>query len=130
MQTNYPSKHQDSNILAMKTMAKTFKKIVGFSDHTQNNISCIAAIALGAKVIEKHFTIDKSLPGPDQSSSLTPDEFKVFVKNIRQAEECLGSGDKIPTNEEKQNSLGMRRSIVAKIRIKKGEIIKNNHLTF
>ncbi len=128
--TNYPSKHQDSNILAMKTMAKTFKKIVGFSDHTQNNISCIAAIALGAKVIEKHFTIDKSLPGPDQSSSLTPDEFKVFVKNIRQTEECLGSGIKIPTNEEIKNSLGMRRSIVAKIRIKKGEIIKNNHLTF
>lgn len=128
--TNYPSKSEDSNILAMDTIKKAFEIEVGYSDHTKSDISCIAAVALGAKVIEKHFTIDKSLPGPDHSSSLTPDEFKRLVKNIRETEQCLGSRIKTPTDIEIINSIGMRRSIVVKKPIKKGITITEDFLTF
>ena len=83
--TNYPSRIEDTNLLAMKTMSKTFDLMVGYSDHTEDDIACIASVALGAKVIEKHFTLDKSLPGPDHTTSATPSEFKSLVKN----KQCL-----------------------------------------
>ncbi len=118
--TNYPSIIEDSNLLAMKTLQETFKTVVGYSDHTCGDTACIVSVALGAKVIEKHFTLDKSLPGPDQSTSASPDEFSALVKNIRNAELSLGTPVKEPCKIEKMNKKGMRRSIVAKRNIDKG----------
>jgi N,N'-diacetyllegionaminate synthase len=117
--TNYPSRIEDTNLLAMKTMSKTFDLMVGYSDHTEDDIACIASVALGAKVIEKHFTLDKSLPGPDHTTSATPSEFKSLVKNIRNVEKSLGLSIKEPSEIEKKNKIGMRRSIVAKCDIDK-----------
>ena len=103
---------------------------VGYSDHTQGDIACIVSVGMGAKVIEKHFTLDKSLPGPDQSTSATPEEFARLVKNIRDAEVVLGSPLKKPCDIEELNMPGMRRSIVAKCTIKKGSKITEDMLTF
>jgi N,N'-diacetyllegionaminate synthase len=118
--TNYPSRIEDANLLAMKTMSETFNLITGYSDHTEDDTACIVSVALGAKVIEKHFTLDKSLPGPDQTTSANPTEFIALVKNIRNAEKSLGLSTKQPCEIEKINKEGMRRSIVAKCDIDKG----------
>ena len=117
--TNYPSRIEDTNLLAMKTMSKTFQLMVGYSDHTEDDIACLASVALGAKVIEKHFTLDKFLPGPDHTTSATPSEFKSLVRNIRNVEKSLGLSIKEPSEIEKKNKIGMRRSIVAKCDIDK-----------
>ena len=124
--TNYPSKIEDSNLLAMKTMQDTFNVIAGYSDHTDDDVACIVAVALGAKVIEKHFTLDKSLPGPDQTTSANPVEFAKLVTSIRNAEMSLGSSIKEPCEVEKINEKGMRRSIVAKYNIAKGATITDD----
>jgi len=128
--TNYPSKNEDTNLLSMRTMAEEFKILVGYSDHTLGDTACIVSVALGAKVIEKHFTIDKTLPGPDQSTSVDPKEFSNLVKKIRDTESILGSSKKMPCEAEKENSYGMRRSIVAKRVIKIGDVITENMLIF
>jgi len=128
--TNYPSRLEDANLSAMLTIGNAFGVPVGYSDHTQNDTACIAAVALGAKVIEKHFTLDKTLPGPDQSSSAEPDEFARLVSNIRDAEKALGSARKEPCEIEKENAVGMRRSIVARCDISKGSVITEEMLTF
>ena len=128
--TNYPSRHEDANLQAMETMRDSFDVIVGYSDHTEDDTACIAAIALGAKVIEKHFTIDKTLLGPDHSSSADSNEFSDLVKNIINTEKVLGSNKKEPCEIEKKNAIGMRRSLVAKTDIAKGEVITENLLTF
>jgi N,N'-diacetyllegionaminate synthase len=124
--TNYPSNIEDSNLLAMKTMQDAFNVIVGYSDHTDDDTACIVSVALGAKVIEKHFTLDKSLPGPDQTTSATPAEFARLVRNIRNAELSLGTSIKEPCAIEKVNEKGMRRSVVAKCNIGKGVIITDS----
>ena len=128
--TNYPSLLEDTNLLAMQSLAKEFVLIVGYSDHTSNDIACIVSIGLGAKVIEKHFTLDKSMKGPDQSTSATPDEFSRLVKAIRSSELVLGSSIKQPCLIEKENMIGMRRSIVANKNIKKGEVMNELSITF
>ena len=128
--TNYPSKIEDTNLLAMKTMSDKFDLIVGYSDHTDNNIACILSVGLGAKIIEKHFTLDKTMKGPDQSTSATPEEFLNLVEAIRSAELALGSNIKQPCNSEKENMIGMRRSIVANKNIKKGEVMNELSITF
>ena len=128
--TNYPSLLEDTNLLAMQTLAKKFNCTVGYSDHTLDNTACIVSIGLGAKVIEKHFTLDKSMEGPDQSTSIVPVEFSHLVKSIRTAEVVLGSSIKQPSEIEKENMKGMRRSIVAKKYIKKGELINKDSITF
>ena len=128
--TNYPSRIEDTNLLAMQTLADKFNLIVGYSDHTSNDIACIVSIGLGAKVIEKHFTLDKTMEGPDQSTSATPDEFLNLVKAIRSSEEVLGSAIKEPCAAERENMIGMRRSIVAKCNIKKGSLIDESLITF
>ena len=128
--TNYPSLLEDTNLLAMQSLAKEFGLIVGYSDHTSNDIACIVSIGLGAKVIEKHFTLDKSMKGPDQSTSATPDEFSRLVKAIRSSELVLGSSIKQPCLIEKENMIGMRRSIVANKNIKKGEVMNELSITF
>ncbi len=128
--TNYPSRLEDANLLAIKTMGQSFHSIIGYSDHTQSHTACIASVALGASVIEKHFTLDKTLPGPDHSTSANPTEFAELVKFIRESEKVLGTGIKQPSKVEIENSIGMRRSIVANTMINAGETITNEMLTF
>ncbi|HWY35041.1 MAG TPA: N-acetylneuraminate synthase family protein, partial [Nitrosopumilaceae archaeon] len=128
--TDYPSKIEDTNILAMKTMRDMLGVKVGYSDHVPENYACYAAVALGATVIEKHFTLDKKLPGPDHSSSLEPTEFTELIRGIRDVEKCLGTGIKKPSLAEVKNTFGMRRSMVAKTALPKGTILQNEHLSF
>jgi N-acetylneuraminate synthase/N,N'-diacetyllegionaminate synthase len=128
--TNYPSAIEDCNLRAMVTMGDTLEVLAGYSDHTETLTSATAAVALGACVVERHFTLDKHLPGPDHSSSSDPREFASLVKQIRAVERSLGSGVKYPTEIELQNALGMRRSIVAKTRIRAGQIIMEDMITF
>jgi N,N'-diacetyllegionaminate synthase len=119
--TDYPAKIKDSNILSMLELKKTTGCLVGYSDHTVNNVSVIAAIAHGAKVIEKHLTLDKSAEGPDQENSYEPSEFEELVSVIRQTEQALGDGVKKPSERELKNIHGMRRGLVAKNDIHVGE---------
>ena len=128
--TNYPTSLEDVNLRAMHTMRDELNALVGFSDHTRSDMACLTAVAMGACVIEKHFTIDKSLPGPDQSSSYDPNDFKQLVKNIRLVETVLGSNIKKPCQAELQNMEGMRRSVVTKVKIPAGTKIDESMLTF
>jgi N,N'-diacetyllegionaminate synthase len=128
--TNYPSSIEDANLRAILSMKEACKVSVGYSDHVQNNFACYAAVALGATIIEKHFTLDKNMPGPDHSSSLNPEEFKDLVIGIRQIEMSLGSSIKKPTILESQNIFGMKRSLVAEQFISKGTIISHQHIGF
>lgn len=127
--TNYPSRLEDTHLRAMNAMRDECGVIVGYSDHTQTDTACMAAVALGAHVIEKHFTLNKNLPGPDQSSSADPEEFARLVSRIRETETVLGSKEKIPCEAEVRNAPGMRRSIVARKDIAKGTIVTREMLT-
>lgn len=118
--TNYPSATADANLRAMVTMGEQLGVMMGYSDHTQSDTACIAAIALGAHVIEKHFTLDKTMPGPDQATSLEPPEMARLMAAIRETESALGTGVKAPHASEARNIPGMRRGIVARRAIKKG----------
>ena len=128
--TNYPSRIDDANLLAMISMREACKVRVGYSDHVQNNYACFASVALGAEVVEKHFTLDKNLPGPDHSSSLTPDEFSELVQGIRNIEASLGDGIKLPSQAEVDNTHGMKRSMVALADLSAGTIITESHIGF
>ncbi|MBW4360332.1 N-acetylneuraminate synthase [Flavobacterium taihuense] len=128
--TNYPSKIEDANILAMNSIKTACNVNVGYSDHVANNYACFAAVALGAEIIEKHFTLDKNMEGPDHSCSLTPAEFKLMVSGIRNIEEALGSTVKKPSNIEIENSVGMKRGLVIIAPIEKGMIITEDHIGF
>lgn len=127
--TNYPSRIQDANLRAMKTMQKAFGLPVGYSDHTRGTTTTIAAVSLGACVVERHFTLDKSLPGPDHSSSMEPDEFAEMVCAVRDTEASLGDGRKEPSEAEKRNIQGMRRSLVATRDLPEGTIITADDLS-
>lgn len=128
--TDYPSKIEDCNIKAMNTMRDVLGVSVGYSDHVPNNYACYAAVALGAEVIEKHFTLDKNLPGPDHKCSLEPNEFKELIDGVRNVEKCLGNGVKVPSQSEVNNTYGMRRSLVAKNDIKAGTVLTEEHFGF
>jgi N,N'-diacetyllegionaminate synthase len=128
--TNYPSRIEDANLRVIQTFRSVFGCLVGYSDHTIGVESAIASVVLGAKVIEKHFTLDKNLPGPDHSSSMTPEELRSLVDKIHKTEASLGKAQKEPTETEKENSIGMRRSIVASRDIQKGEVITVDNITF
>lgn len=119
----YPAKVEDMNLRAMETLRCAFKLPVGLSDHTLGITIPIAAVALGACVIEKHFTLDKSLPGPDHRASLEPVELKGMITAIRDVERALGDGVKQPIAEEEENKKVIRRSIVAKAAIPEGTLI-------
>ena len=108
-------------MLAIKTIAQKLKVSVGYSDHTIGYVASIAAIVLGANVIEKHFTISRNLHGPDHKSSLEPNELKFFIESIRDLNKSFGNGKKITSKSEKKNKIFVRRSIVAIKKIKKGE---------
>ena len=120
--TEYPCPMEDVNLKAMQTMAIAFDIDVGYSDHTKGIEVTIAAVAMGAKVIEKHFTLDRTMDGPDHKASLEPDELMSMVKAIRNIEKALGSGVKIPSKSEVKNIEVARKSIVARKTIKKGDI--------
>ena len=128
--TNYPSRPEDANLLTIPTMRDAFDALVGYSDHTQSETACLVSIGLGACVIEKHFSLDKSLPGPDQSSSADPAEFAQLMVHIREAEAVLGSPQKGPMAVERVNARGMRRSIVAKQDIAAGATLTEEMLAF
>jgi len=128
--TNYPANFEELNLKAIKTLKEAFKLPVGYSDHSLGIYAPIAAVSLGAVVIEKHFTLDKNLPGPDHKASLEPKELKEMVKCIRLIEKALGDGIKRPTFEEEKIKKVVRKSIVAKINIPKGTIITEEMITF
>ena len=125
--TEYPTPFKDANLKAIKTLRNVFNVNVGYSDHTLGIEASIAAAALGANVIEKHFTLNRNFEGPDHSSSLEPDELSRMIKAIRNIELSMGNGKKVPSSSEKKNIKVARKSIVAKCQILKGELfsIKN-----
>jgi N,N'-diacetyllegionaminate synthase len=113
----------------MKTMKEKLGVKIGYSDHTPGVEVSVAAVALGATVIEKHFTLDKNLPGPDHKASLAPDELKTLIVQIRNIEKALGRSEKIPSAGEEKNIKVARKSIVAKKNISAGEIFTPDNLT-
>lgn len=127
--TEYPTPMRDVNLYAMNTIGKTFDVPIGYSDHTLGIEIPVAAVALGATVIEKHFTLDKTMEGPDHRASLEPDELKAMVKAIRNIEEAFGHGRKEPSSSEIRNKAIARKSIVAKTQIKKGNPFTENNIT-
>ncbi|WP_187647909.1 N-acetylneuraminate synthase [Nitrosophilus labii] len=127
--TEYPTPIEDVNLKAMQTIACAFDVKVGYSDHTLGIEVPIAAVAMGGEVIEKHFTLDKNLPGPDHKASLEPDELKAMVAAIRNIEKALGNSIKKPSKSESKNKEIARKSIVARRNIKKGEIFSEENLT-
>ena len=127
--TEYPTPMKDVNLNAMKTIADEFNVKVGYSDHTLGVEVPVAAIALGATVIEKHFTLDKNMDGPDQKASLEPHELKLMVQSIRNIESALGNRTKMASESESKNIAIARKSIVASQDIKKGDFFTEENIT-
>lgn len=126
--TEYPTPMQDVNLKAMQTIGQAFDIAVGYSDHSLGIEVDVAAVALGASVIEKHFTLDKTMEGPDHKASLEPDELKAMVSAIRNIEQALGSSIKQPSPSESKNKPIARKSLVAKTAIKQGETFNAENL--
>ena len=127
--TEYPTPFEDVNLRAMNTLRSEFETKVGYSDHTKGIEVPIAAVAMGATVIEKHFTLDRNMVGPDHSSSLEPAELAAMVSAIRNIEKALGTGNKTPSESERKNMAIARKSIVAKRHIGKGEAFTEDNVT-
>jgi N-acetylneuraminate synthase len=127
--TEYPTPYKDVNLMAMQTMRKTLGVKVGYSDHTEGIEIPIAAVALGAKVIEKHFTLDRNMEGPDHKASLEPDELKQMVRAIRNVENSLGDGIKKPSESEQKNITIARKSLHYSRNLMKGSILTKNDVT-
>lgn len=127
--TEYPAAVNEVNLRAMQTMGAAFGVPVGYSDHTQGIEVSIAAVAMGASVVEKHFTLDRSLPGPDHMASLEPHELKAMIRAIRNVELAVGDGIKRITASEVRNRMVARKSIVAARAIKAGELFCDENLT-
>ena len=127
--TDYPTQMHDVNLTAMQTIAHAFKVKVGYSDHTPGIEVPTAAVALGASIIEKHFTLDRNLPGPDHKASLEPQELQAMVKASRNIEIALGDGIKRPSANEQKNMQVARKSLVALTDIKKGDTFSEHNLT-
>ncbi len=127
--TEYPAPFSEVNLRAISTIRSALKVSVGYSDHTLGTDIAIAAVALGASIIEKHFTLDKSFIGPDHKASLEPHEFSSLVKSVRIIEKSLGNGIKKPTKSEILNMNAIRKSIVASKKIKVGDLLTENNIT-
>jgi N,N'-diacetyllegionaminate synthase len=127
--TEYPTPFEDVNLLAMNTIKETFNANVGYSDHTSGIEVSIAAVALGASVIEKHFTLSRSMEGPDHKASLEPDELRSMVTAIRNIEKSLGDGIKKLSSSELKNRPITRKSIIASMNIKEGDVFTENNIT-
>jgi N,N'-diacetyllegionaminate synthase len=126
--TDYPSRVEDANLRAMATLSERFDVPVGYSDHTTDDTAAVAAAALGAVLVEKHLTLDRSLPGPDHAASLDPGQFAAMVGRIRAAEAALGSDDKQPSAAELENAYAMRRSLHAAVDIPAGTALTPEHI--
>jgi N,N'-diacetyllegionaminate synthase len=126
--TSYPARAEDVNLRALHTLSCAFKLPIGFSDHTEGISAALAAVALGACIVEKHFTTDKKLPGPDHSASVEPQELQKMVKGIRRVEMMLGSGLKKPTHDEEEIAKLVRRSLVASVDLPAGINIERGML--
>ncbi|EAI7274365.1 N-acetylneuraminate synthase [Campylobacter upsaliensis] len=127
--TEYPTPFEDVNLNALKTLKEAFKLEVGYSDHTEGIVASLGAVALGAVVIEKHFTLDKTMEGPDHRASLEFEELRALCKGIRELEKALGSGIKKASKSEAKNKIIARKSLVAKREIQKGEKFSEQNLT-
>ena len=127
--TEYPAPIAEVNLLAMKSMASTFQLPIGYSDHTDGIAVSLAAVALGAVVVEKHFTLDRQMEGPDHAASLEPAELRQMVSGIRDVQQAMGHGLKRPTASELKNRLVARKSLVAKSTIQRGEFFSESNLT-
>lgn len=128
--TEYPTNDNDMNLSAMEVLKEEFPGWeVGLSDHSEGIIASIIAIGMGAKFIEKHFTLDKNLPGPDHRASITPDELKALCDGIHRAEIMIGTKEKVVTNSERKNKIVARKSIVASCSISKGEELTADNLS-
>ena len=128
--TEYPTPDADVNFLAIKDLQELFPHLsIGFSDHSVGYVGAVGATALGITLIEKHFTLDKNLPGPDHQASATPKVLKLLVENVRRIEIMAGCGHKIVTESERKNRIAARKSIVARCDIKKGEVFSVNNIT-
>lgn len=128
--TDYPTSVENVNLKAMVTMREAFKIPVGLSDHTMGCEAAIAAVALGAEFIEKHITLDRNMKGPDHKASMPPNEFKEYVRSIRNTEKLLGDGMKKPTEREIEIKKDVRRSIVAANDLRKGTILEEKMLEY
>ncbi len=128
--TNYPSAADDANLRVMDTLSQAFGLPVGYSDHTEGITVCFGAVGRGATVIEKHFTLDRKMPGPDHSSSAEPADLEALVRGVRDVEAALGSPVKRPTARESGNIAGMRRSIVAAGEIPAGTVLTREMFRF
>lgn len=126
--TEYPAPIAETNLRAMATMRRAFALPVGFSDHTPGLTATIAAVALGATVIEKHLTLDRTMPGPDHAASLEPKDFALLVAAVHTTESALGNGEKKPTPGEIKNMAAARKSLFARVPIAKGEILTESNL--
>ena len=127
--TEYPAPYKEINLRAIQTLKDKFGLPVGYSDHTLGVEASVAAVALGATIIEKHFTLDRDMDGPDHKASLEPQELYTLVQSVRNVEAALGDGKKGVTDCEKENRIVARKSIVAKCQIKKGEELTESKLT-
>ncbi|MCR2062264.1 N-acetylneuraminate synthase [Campylobacter helveticus] len=127
--TEYPAPFEEVNLNAIKTLKEAFKLKVGYSDHTKGIVAALGAVALGAVVIEKHFTLDKTMEGPDHKASLEPSELKELCEGIRTLEKALGNGIKKASKSEAKNIIIARKSLVAKCEIKKGDKFSEQNLT-
>lgn len=127
--TQYPTPYDEVNLKAMLTLKEKFNCMVGYSDHTKGIEVPVAAVAMGAKVIEKHFTLDKNMEGPDHKASLEPQELQTMITAIRNIEKAIGNGEKLPTKSEIANKTVARKSIIALKNIKKGEELTTENLT-
>ena len=127
--TEYPAPIDEVNLQAIETLRKYFGTSVGYSDHTIGIAIPIAAVSLGAKIIEKHLTLDRSMPGPDHSASIEPNEFAAMVTAIRQVEDAMGDGVKRVTESEKKNLMVARKSLVASRKIKRGDLFTTDNIT-
>lgn len=127
--TEYPTPFEDVNLRAMLTMKEVFGLETGYSDHTRGIEIPIAAAALGATIIEKHFTLDRGMEGPDHKASLEPDELAAMVRSIRNIEKALGNGEKVPSPSELKNRPVARKSIVAKTAIRRGETFTEENIS-
>lgn len=128
--TAYPTPFSDVNLRAMNSLALEFDLPVGYSDHTSGINISIAAVALGASIIEKHFTLDKTMKGPDHQASIGPDQLKSLVTGVREVEQALGTSEKARSVSEAKNLLIVRRSIVAAAPIDKGELLTPSNICF
>jgi N-acetylneuraminate synthase len=127
--TEYPTEDVDVNVSAILDMQKKMPKYeIGFSDHSRGYVAPIMAVAYGVHFIEKHFTLDRNMPGPDQKASIIPAELKILCDSVRRAEIMRGNGHKVVTDSERKNKKIARKSIVAKCSIKQGDLLSEENL--